>query len=114
MNIYRYQFVSHCPNNQLPIIYSLEIETDEVIHVEHIVTAAALHDSAYHEEIADDLHERFKGRQTLKAHHHGVDIETRRGFDLPECGRLAERVIIGKTVFEKGVDARLVVEAVSR
>ena len=54
-NIYRYQFVSHCPNNQHPIIYSLEIETDEVIHVEHIVTAAALKDEAYHEEIADDM-----------------------------------------------------------
>lgn len=80
-NTYRYQFVSHCPNNDRPIIYSLEIETAEVIHVEHIVTAAALHESAYHEEIADDLHERFKGRQILKAHHHGVDIETRRGFE---------------------------------
>ncbi len=80
-NIYTYQFVSHCPNNQRPIIYSLEIETTDVIHVEHIVTAASLHDSAYHEEIADDMHDRFSGRQRLKAHHHGVGIETRRGFE---------------------------------
>jgi hypothetical protein len=80
MNIYRYQFVSHCPNNDRPIIYSLEIETADVIHVEHIMTAAALHETAYHEEIADDMHERFQGRQIIKAHHHGVDIETRRGF----------------------------------
>ena len=33
MNIYRQQFVSHCPNNGLHIIYSLEIQTDAVIHV---------------------------------------------------------------------------------
>jgi hypothetical protein len=73
--------VSHCPNNSRPIIYSLEIETAAVIHVEHIMKATSLHSCAYHEEIADDMHERFKGRQTLKAHHHGVDIETRRGFE---------------------------------
>jgi hypothetical protein len=68
--------VSHCPNNGLAIIYSLQIETESVIQVEHIVTACALHKRAYHETIADELHRRFNGRQTLKAHHHGVDIET--------------------------------------
>lgn len=104
MNIYRYQFVAHCPNNGRPIMYSLEIETSEVIHVEHIVTACALFESAFHEEIADALSERFSGKQTLKAHHHGVDIETRR---TPEFGRLKERVQIGKTMYEVGVDAAL-------
>jgi SRSO17 transposase len=76
MNIYRHQFVSHCPNNDKPIIYALSIETDGVIQVEHIVTAAALHKRAYHEAIADDLHARFGGKQVMTAHHHGVDIET--------------------------------------
>lgn len=114
MNIYRYQFVSRCPNNGRPIIYALEIETDEVVRVEHIMTAAALHESAYHEEIADDMHARFKGRQTLKAHHHGVDIETRRGFEAPDCGRLTQRVQIGSTVYEKGVKAKHAIEALAR
>lgn len=102
MNIYRYQFVAHCPNNARPIMYSLEIETAEVVHVEHIVTACALFESAYHEEIADALVERFRGKHTLRAHHHGVDIETRRS---PEFGRLKQRVQVGKTVYEQGVDA---------
>lgn len=80
-NIYRHQFVSRCPNNQQPIVYALEIETDAMVRVEHIVTAARVNECAFHEVIADDLHARFGGRQTLKAHHHGVDIETRRGFE---------------------------------
>ncbi|WP_186013781.1 hypothetical protein [Burkholderia gladioli] len=113
-NIYRYQFVSNCPNNDRPIIYSMEIETDEVIHVEHIITAAVLQKTAYHEEIADQMHERFKGRQVIKAHHHGVDIETRRGFEPDPCGCLTERVQIGKKVFEKGVEAVHAIRAASR
>lgn len=76
MNIYRHQFVSHCPNNDEAIVYTLAIETNDVIYVEHITTAAALHKRAFHEAIADDLFSRFGGRQTLRAHHHGVDIET--------------------------------------
>ncbi|TDV06024.1 hypothetical protein [Paraburkholderia caballeronis] len=79
-NIYRHQFVSLCPNNERPIVYELTIETEAVIQVEHIVTAVALHRRAYHEAIADELHARFDGRQTIRARHHGVDIETRRGF----------------------------------
>lgn len=113
-NVYRHQFVCVCPNNDKPIIYDLMIETDAVIQVEHITTAAALQKRAYHEAIADEFHARFGGRQTLKAHHHGVDIETRRGFDLSECGRLDQRVIVGSTVYEKGVNARLAIEAIAR
>jgi hypothetical protein len=71
--------VSHCPNNNEAIVYSLTIESDKVIYVEHIKTAASLHKRAFHEAIADDLHVRLGGRQTMKAHHHGVDIETVRG-----------------------------------
>lgn len=67
-NIYRHQFVSRCPNNHQPIIYALEIETDAMVRVEHIVTAARVNECAFHELIADDFHARFGGRQVLKAH----------------------------------------------
>lgn len=78
-NIYRHQFVSACPANGMAIIYALEIQSERMIHAEHIVTACALHKRAYHEAIADDLHGKFGGFHVLKAHHHGVDIETQRG-----------------------------------
>lgn len=109
MNIYRHQFVSHCPNNDRPIIYSLEIETDSVIQVEHIVTACALHKRAYHEAIADELHQRFGGKHVLRAHHHGVDITTVR--ERESTGRpLEHRCVIGPRVFEKGVSVDVVVD----
>ncbi|WP_216675107.1 hypothetical protein [Paraburkholderia elongata] len=114
MNIHRHQFVSHCPNNDQAIIYALTIETDAVIYVEHITTATALHKRAFHEAIADDLFARFGGRQVITAHHHGVDVETRRGFELRDCGRLMQRVQVGSTVYEKGVEAKFAIEAVSR
>ncbi|WP_431290436.1 hypothetical protein [Burkholderia cepacia] len=113
-NVYRTGFVSRCPTNRQLISYALEIETDEMIHVEHITTAAAMHESGYHEAIADDLFKRFGGRQILKAHHHGVDIETRRGFEPESCGRLVQRVIIGSTVYEKGVEAVHAIRAAAR
>lgn len=81
MNVYRYQFVTTCPNNGRAIVYALEIQSDRVIYVEHIVTACALWREGFHEAIADDLFGRFGQRQVMTAHHHGVDIETRRGFD---------------------------------
>lgn len=81
VNIYRHKFVSVCPNNGKVIFYELKIETDKVIQVEHIVTAVKLHDKGFHEEIADSLHKQFGGKQTMVAQHHGVDIETRRGFE---------------------------------
>ncbi|CAN7642646.1 hypothetical protein [Paraburkholderia terricola] len=113
MNIYRCRFVSACPNNNSPIIYDLTIESQTMVHVEHITTACAMHKSAFHEAIADDLFERFGGHQTLTAHHHGVDIETRRGFGIPSGTRLAKRVSVGTTVFEKGTCAELAHEAVN-
>lgn len=79
MNIYRYQFVSTCPVNGASIIYSLEIRATAIVRVEHIVTACQLHPRDFHETIADALFERFGHVQILKAHHHGVDIETVRG-----------------------------------
>lgn len=114
VNIYRHEFVSVCPNNGQSIIYALEIATDRVIYVEHITTAATLHKRAFHEAIADDLFARFGGKQILRAHHHGVDVETRRGFEEASCGRLTQRVQIGTTVFEKGVEAIHAIRAVSR
>lgn len=79
MNIYRHQFVCVCPENKMPIIYNLEIRRDKMIYVEHIVVACQLYQQAFHEKIADDLFGKFGGYQVLKAHHHGVDIETQRG-----------------------------------
>lgn len=78
MNRYSRIFVAACPNNGEQIIYTLiiEVEADQMLQVEHIVTATALIKRGYHEQIADELHRRFGGRQVLRAHHHGVDIET--------------------------------------
>ncbi|UIF88182.1 hypothetical protein [Cupriavidus sp. UYPR2.512] len=78
MNIYRHKFYSVHPNKGAIMVYELEIATTDVIQVEHLVTACALEKSAFHEDIADRLAERFGGKQTLRAHHNGVDIESRR------------------------------------
>lgn len=77
-NIYRHQFIAECPNNAKPIVYSLTIETDQPVMVEHILTACCLMRRGYHEDFADQLHARFGGLQVITANHHGVDIETRR------------------------------------
>lgn len=86
MNKYTHTFVSACPNNGRQIIYTLEIVVPDsrMIQVEHIVTACALHKEGYHEKIAADLFARFGGQHNLKAHHHGVDIETTREKAAPE------------------------------
>lgn len=79
-NTYTRQFFAACPNNGEQIDYKLTIETDgRMIQVEHIVTATKMHKQGFHEAIADDLYAKFGGRQVLKAHHHGVDVETVRG-----------------------------------
>ena len=79
-NTYRHQFVATCPVNGQPIVYTLAIETTgRVVAVEQIVAATAAVPAAFHEVIADDLYRQFGGRQTLRAHHHGVDIVTIRG-----------------------------------
>lgn len=78
MNIYKHKFYSSCPVNGQIIAYTLEIRTESRVMVEHIVTRCALNKSGYHETIADDLASAFPGKHILKAHHHGVDIETLR------------------------------------
>ena len=76
MNTYRYTFVAACPGNGESIIYSLELQHQDRILVEHIKTACSMQRQGYQEDIATDLHKRFGGRLRLKANHHGVDIET--------------------------------------
>lgn len=81
MNIYTTQFKATCPNNGLIISYKLKIETEEKIMVETIAAACHMKPSGYHEDIADAIYARIgAGRHTLVAYHHGVWIETRRGF----------------------------------
>lgn len=111
-NIYRRHFSAQCPNNGKAILYELEIETNKLIQVEDVIAETTGDQTVYHETLADSLFARFGGRQILKAHHHGVDIETRRGFQAADHGRLSARVQVGSTVFEKGTEARHVIEAI--
>ena len=84
MNIYRFTFMVRCPVNRRIVSYAFELRKPdhEKVMVEHIQIAAALYETAYHEEIADAFLKQFGGQQILKAHHHGVDIETRRGLGV--------------------------------
>lgn len=76
MNIYTTEFFATCPNNGVRIKYTLRIETTAVIVVEHILAATESYTTDFHEHIADALHGRFGGKQTLVADHHSVTIET--------------------------------------
>lgn len=82
MNVYRHRFTVACPNNGLSVIYNLRIRCLRVVMVEEVVAFCATLASIerpYHENIADALFAKFGGKQRIRAHHHGVDIETRRG-----------------------------------
>ncbi|WP_063771734.1 hypothetical protein [Cupriavidus necator] len=106
MNIYRHQFVCKCPANGAMIVYALEIASSTMIHAEHIIAACAQHRSAYHEAIADGLHQALGGQQTLRAHHRGVDIETRRGEPGAQADsqkRLAYISAVHRRILESGV-----------
>lgn len=78
MNIYTHHFVAECPNNGAKIGYRLRIETHDRILVEQIIERCAI-GVAFHEDLAEALHDWFGGRQTMRAFHHGVWIETVRG-----------------------------------
>jgi hypothetical protein len=80
MNIYRYGFSAICPNNGERIYYRLVVTTDFMVPVEVIKSACGCHPSAYHEQIADALAVELGGEQVITAVHHGVEIETRRGW----------------------------------
>lgn len=75
-NTYRYTFTATCPDDGEVIVYSLEIRSQTMIRVEHIKTATALIKQGWHEQIADQLAERFGGDQVIKAVHQGVEIES--------------------------------------
>lgn len=79
MNRYVHFFSRICPSNGVLICYELGIRTSAVIMVEDI-KAACDGGPVYHEALADELHARFCGRQVMRANHHGVWIETLRGF----------------------------------
>lgn len=77
MNIYETQFFATCPVNKVRVHYHLRIETGNVIAVEELLERiATVYADGFHELMADDLLATFGGKQILKAHHHGVDIET--------------------------------------
>lgn len=84
MNYYHYQFVCNCPNNSEAIVYTLDIQSEEMIMVEDIKTATKRHLSAFHETLADSLYRALGGRQVLSAHHHGVDVVSERGTEENE------------------------------
>lgn len=82
MNIYRHKFKAACPNNNLIIHYDLTIETREIVMVEAIVEACRTEGPVFHEGLADAIYSRLgAGRHILRAFHHGVHIETRRGCE---------------------------------
>lgn len=77
MNIYTQRFFALCTKTKARVEYKLTIESHKTIMVEEIQNAVAEFESGdYHEAIADELHEKFGGTQTLDAHHHGTDIRT--------------------------------------
>lgn len=78
MNTYRTKFFSQCPSNGVRIEYNLEIEAQAVILVEDILAHVSEYQTGYHEAIADSIHARFGGSQTIVANHHGVEIQTTR------------------------------------
>lgn len=75
-NTYRYTFTATCPGDGQVIVYSLEIRSLQMIRVEHIKIATSLIKQGWHEQIADQLAERFGGDQLIKAVHQGIEIET--------------------------------------
>jgi hypothetical protein len=80
VNIYRHKFMVRCPNNGRQVFYELEIQSDQMIYVEKILLACQMWQQEYHEKMADSLAYQFPDtRQFLRAHHHGVDVETVRG-----------------------------------
>lgn len=78
LNTYSTEFFATCPNGGAYILYRLKIETKAMVMVEDIVAWCEATKTGFHEDIADAMHKRFGGSQTLTANHHGVTIETTR------------------------------------
>lgn len=78
MNEYTVEFFSACPANGVRVKYTLTIQAHEVIVVEALLDVTSRLTVGFHEDHADLLFQKFGGLQTLRAHHHGVDIKTTR------------------------------------
>ncbi len=78
MNTYTTKFLLTCIVNQKPVEHFLTISTQRVIVVEELLFFIKNLEPAFHEIIADKLAEKFGGKQTLVANHHGVTISTER------------------------------------
>jgi hypothetical protein len=78
LNTYAAEFFAKCPGNGARVKYTLEIRTTEMVMVERIndVLLTDFFREGYHEAFADHLAQHLPGRQTLRAFHHGVQIET--------------------------------------
>ncbi len=78
MNTYTAEFFAKCPTNAARVKYTLTIETSAMLMVETINDALLRDDfrEGYHERMADRLAQLLPGRQTMRAFHHGVSIET--------------------------------------
>ena len=78
-NIYAVKFFAICPVNCVQIEYDLVITSTQMIRVEELLNAVQKSGTAFHEDIADKLFEKFGGHQVMFAEHHGVSITTERG-----------------------------------
>lgn len=77
MNKYTYSFNVKCPNDEHGFIYyTAVIEIEKMIMVEDIIEYCDLYKKEFHENIADDLINKFGGKQTITATHKNVKIET--------------------------------------
>ena len=75
MNIYRMTFTATCPVDGEQIAYSLEIVANDTIRAEDI-EATVPTGTVFHEDLADLFFDKFGGKQTIRARHGRVDIET--------------------------------------
>lgn len=84
MNTYSIEFYAKCPSNGVRIKYALTIQTTHLIMVEDIVEFIEDNTAkpVYQEALAEAIASMFPGVHTMRAHHHGVDIETVRGRHL--------------------------------
>jgi hypothetical protein len=82
LNTYNVEFFAKCPGNGVRVKYTLEIQTEELVMVEDILEFVDENTAqpVYHEQIADAFAGMFPGIQVMRADHHGVHIETVRGF----------------------------------
>lgn len=79
MNIYSLTFKAKCPVDGSEITYDWTVHTEHVYMAEELRRIADGIGEGLHERIADALHDRFGGQQTLEATHAGgVHIKTLR------------------------------------